>query len=63
MELYKVINELIVQVNEISKNNTKVKDSLSFLLLLSFFIFTPLIIISFLILFFNSIIHPFFIIS
>lgn len=47
MELYKVINELIVQVNEISKNNTKVKDSLSFLLLLSFFIFTPLIIISF----------------
>lgn len=59
MELYKVINELIVQVNEISKNNTKVKDSLSFLLLLSFFIFTPLIIISFLILFFNSIIHPF----
>lgn len=59
MELYKVIDELIVQVNEISKNNTKVKDSLSFLLLLSFFIFTPLIIISFLILFFNSIIHPF----
>ena len=57
MELYKVINELIVQVNEISKNNTKVKDSLSFLLLLSFFIFTPLIIISFLILFFNSIIQ------